>query len=196
MPGADYSHYREQFYRPETIARQQARGEEPSDQLLLEILVRIDPPLLSEKEIATVCAILRRHRGRPPSRGVPSRRWLARQILSVSRTDVDPAFLNALADRVFRPSGQSDYQKAVTAMRERQKRDRNMFIRALYQEIYEALEGGPEVIFYEPLGELTVPKNFGTRGDTAAEMTRDIVSNRLMMHPPAISTIRKIAGMR
>jgi hypothetical protein len=196
MPGADYSHYREQFYRPETVARLQARGEEPSDRVLLEILSRLDPPLLGEKEIAAVRGILRRRPGRPPSRGVPSRPWLARQILAVDRADVDGAFLKALADRVLNPDGPTEYKQAVAAIRGREKRDRNMFINGIYWEIYDALERKPRVIFYEPIGELIVPRGIGTRGDIAAEMVHDIVSNRLKMRAPAISTIRKIARMR
>ena len=121
---------------------------------------------------------------------------MAKQILSVDRKDVDDAFLTALADRVADASGPTQYQLAIKALRERQKRDRNMFIRGLYRELYEALKGRPDVIYYEPLGKLIIPKNSGTRGDTAAEMTREIVRDRLKMHPPSLSTVRKIARMR
>ena len=95
---ADFSNIRRQW--PDIIGRAYARGELTTDEMFVESLEVINPPLLSTKQAEPVLRILRRQRGRP-HKDEPSRGELARSVLQIDRPGVPRGFLAALADRLL-----------------------------------------------------------------------------------------------
>lgn len=195
-PAADFSHLREQYYQPELIVRLEEKNEKVTDDTLLEILNRVSPPLLELKEMKTVVALLERRRGRRPSRGVPSLTWLSRKIARLERPDVHARFLLALAARLVSEKGHRDFEDEWASYKRRRTPKRDGLIRHLFYEFYQLIADAPSSVQHEILGEVRVPLDLETRESRAAEMTHQVMRDRLGERPPSHSTILKIVRTR
>ena len=191
----DFSYIKEDYYRPSMVTRRLGEGAEVTDDMLLEVYNRINPPLLNDRQSAVVTAILARKRGRRPSRGVPSLKWLARHIVRLDRPEVDPEFLNLLAERVVSTNGPTDFERRYPLYKSQLKRDRRAIIGSIYRDIYALLEGGPTVVEHHILGKIDVPSEAGTRREQAAKMTHEQIGTRTRYIPPSIGTIIKFGSM-
>jgi|JI8StandDraft_2_1071088.scaffolds.fasta_scaffold46777_1 hypothetical protein len=129
---ADYSHCADHWYSPARFSQVVASGIVITDEILLEVFNRIDPPLLEPRQAEFVTATLERRHGRRPSRGVASPNWLAKQISAISRPDVDPSYLAAVSARIKSGKGTTDFKRAVKFHRQRLEDDRKMYIRAFF----------------------------------------------------------------
>jgi hypothetical protein len=174
----DFFHYADHYYSPARFSKIVARGTVITDDILLEVFRRIDPPLLEPRQAEFVTATLDRRHGRRPSRCVPSPNWLARHILAISRPDVDPSYLAAVSARIKRGKGTTDFERAVKFHRQRLEGDRKMFIREFFWRFRKILNYKPEIVNDPDFGEIKVPAGMPPQIQ-AAEMTLQIVSGKL-----------------
>jgi len=191
----DFSHLFDELRQPAAVVRYADMAGAAADEMFLEALETINPPLLEPREHATVTAMLGRKRGRRPSRGVPSIKYLSRRIAGLDRPDVDPEFLGLLADRLANDEGLTDAERAWPLLKAHRRRQRNVIIRGIYEDFHQRLENGPSSIDHEIFGKLVAPTHVGTRRYQAAELTRQVLSGRLREIAPSITTIIKIASM-
>ena len=137
--------------------------------------------------------MLERKRGRPPCRGIHSRRWLARVIRDIQRTEIDPAYLEALAARIESKSGITNHQRYRKKFPIRLLKDRDIVIRAIYGDMRKALVSKPSHVTFYPLGEMEVPTGLAPR-EQAAELTARYLRDKLGQHPPTLSQIIRIGS--
>lgn len=101
-----------------------------------------------------------------------------------ARTDVPEPFKAALAARIRRRRGLTDFERSLRAFNALRRPERDMFIRSLYREITGLLKTNGPVI-HPILGELQVPSEISrTRSQTALHMTHSILLS-LGMDPPS-----------
>jgi len=189
----DFSWISDWCYRPSMVAKLLSRGDVVTDEFLREVLVRIDPPLLDDRQTKYVMAVLERKRGRPPRRGIHSRRWLARLIRDIQRTEIDQSYLIALSNRIASGKGITDYECKVKCYRQRIKQKRDSFIQTLFRDMRELLAAKPERVIHPIFGEMEVPSGLAPR-EQAAELTARCLRDKLDMDPPSLSRIIRIGS--
>jgi hypothetical protein len=191
----DFSHLPALICRPELVQRMAARGEDITDEILLDIFERIDPPLLTDQQNKAVKAILGRRRGRPPKKGVPSRNWLGRRIANLDRPDVHAQFLEVLARRITSQSPPPISRTAQRRHRRIKYDQRDTMISGLYWQMRSMLHGNPQTVSHSLLGLLDVPQGIPPFYQ-AARMTHAIISQYFDPYPPSEERIMRIAWMR
>jgi len=177
----DFSHL--SVVTAEMVGCYAAKGLQPTDEMLLEGFCSIKPRFLSAVDNAAVKSILSHQRGRP-SGSAPPRDALAKRIECTNRADVPEPFKIALAKRVRRKKGLTDFERSRRAFKKSERRKRDMFVGALYRDIFDLLPGKGTVI-HPILGELQVPNEIArTPSQTALNMTHSIL-NGWGMGPPS-----------
>jgi hypothetical protein len=187
----DFSYY--SVVTAEMVGRYAAKGLRPTDEMLLAGLNSIKPSLLSFRDNEAVRAVLSHKRGRPTKSTTP-REALAIRIECSTRANVPEAFKSALAGRMRRRKGFTDFERSLRAFKRLQRRKRDMFVDALYRDIVGLLTPGTGSVVHPVLGELTVPKEIArTRSQTALNMTHSILIG-FGMYPPSESGMLNIVS--
>lgn len=186
-----FSHY--SAITAEMVARYCARGNQPTDEMLLEAFERIDPPLLPPGETNAIIAIIGRQRGRRP-KSAPSATALAWCVGASNRTDIPKRYLKELAARLAKRKGLTDLNVAMRFQKKMDKNVRNTLIRGLYRDFYE-LQDGKGFVRHPILGRIDGRKIAGSRSDRALDMTGTAL-RRMAFDPPSVRTMRNIISGR
>lgn len=177
----DFSHL--SVVTAEMVGRYAAKALQPTDEMLLEGFCSIKPRFLSAVDNAAVKSILSHQRGRP-SKSAPPRDALAMRIECSNRADVPELFKIALAERVRRKKGLTDFERSRRAFKRSERRKRDMFVDALYRDIIHLLPGNGSVD-HPLLGKLQIPDDIArTSSETALHMAHSILVN-IGMYPPS-----------
>lgn len=188
---ADYSHIR--WTTADTVARYCARGHRPTDEMLLEALELVDPPLVPTREWNAIQRELdpkQERRGRPRADAV-NLKALALTIEKHARADVPAEFVKALAHRLTVGLAYREVDRARRwALTKHHRRDE--FIRGLYHQFYELLGDAP-TLDHPDLGVIDVPLR-GSRSEKALEMTAEVMRTRLGEDPPGTRTMLNIVA--
>lgn len=168
---------------PRLIASWRVRRTKATDEMLFEALEQIHPPLLSGPDDVGVRSILQGKRG-PKPKGTPGRHELSRRIAELDRADVPRGYLDALAERIKHGKRYTEFDRCKADYRQRCRRNRDMFIRGIYRQLY-ALQTGKDTLEHPVLGSFEVPMNIRTRSGRALAMTSRIMQERLRLDPPS-----------
>lgn len=144
--------------------------------MLLESFDRLNPPLLPNAELRYVRAILSHKRG-PRPRIERSKRALARNMEMIERSDAPPQFLKALAARLLKTRGLSEFQRSVSFHWQHEQRTRDMFIRSLYRQFFELDDGSDEIV-HPIIGRVAVPQARKQKSKRTLAMVREVVGER------------------
>lgn len=189
----DFSHY--SVVTAEMVGRYAAKGLRPTDEMLLAGLNSIKPSLLSVRDNEAVRAVLSHKRGRPTKSTTP-REALAIRIECSTRANVPEAFKSALAGRIRRRKGFTDFERSLRAFKRLKRRKRDMFVDALYHDIVGLLTPGKGSVIHPVLGALSVPKEIArTRSEIALYMTRSILVE-FGMAPPSEARMLNIVSKK
>ena len=114
------------------VAAYLRRHDKASDEMYLEALRQIDPPLELPEEMLTELTFSltpgASRRGRPKA-GTPSLEEIAQALTRISRDDVPSPFLHGLAQRLRSGRRYTRLQRSVPFYCMMQKNERNMFMR-------------------------------------------------------------------
>lgn len=191
----DFSHYAK--ITAEMVAGMLARGGKPTDEMYLEAVKRIDPPLVSRVELEAVRKELdprRQRRGRPRKAGLKVQHLGAR-LARRSRSDIPALFLEHLSKRLQdRTRRFVEQDRGRRFHRRSLKRHRDHLIESLYREIEAALDG-QDRIEHPILGTIEVPKDVRQRSQQALTMTGTVLRN-FGFDPPSNRTMLNIASRK
>lgn len=187
----DYDH----IYHPDLVAEMVSKNREISDEILLKIFHRINPPLLEKRPASSLIAMLEGRQGRRPSRGVPSIKWLARLITRQVRPDVHPVFLIVLSARILSNKGFKEIERASRFYRENRMTQRDDVIRGLYWQFRSLIEDNADSIMHPVLGALQIPPGLRPRMQ-AAEMVWNFLHGYWDDVAPSTNAILTVSAMR
>lgn len=192
-PEFDFSH----LMRTDAVAvaAYLRRHRKASDEMYLEALRQLDPPLELPEEMLTeltreLTPGLSR-RGRPKA-GAPTREEIAEALTRISRDDVPPVFLRRLSQRLRRGRSYTEEKRAKPFDKHAHGAERMMLIRGLYRDFYALLGHAKAEIHHPILGRLSVPAS-GTRREKALRMTWTLMHDA-GFDPPDVITMRNLVG--
>lgn len=188
---ADYSHFSSTTVA--NVSLYLAAGFSPTDEMYLEAILRLDPSFVTEPQLVALKKELDRkisRRGRPSLSGV-TRDDIAAVLLGSEHADVPQVFLQALAERLSSGKRSRNLDQSRTDYRKSRKRDRDSFIRCIYEDIY-ALLGDAPTCAHPVLGKIDVPTGKGSRSEKALLITQNVLRNRLGEDPPSLGTMMNI----
>lgn len=179
---------------PLDIARRLEAGCKVTDELYLQALQTINPPLLPPdmlREVVKELAPDQSRRGRPRI-GAPRLRLedIADRVEEISRPDVTMTYVTGLAERLRSGKKYREAERALSAHKKIEKLKRDNELMFLYQEIHDVVGDGPEVD-HPLLGRWPVPEH-GSRTDRELEVIADISRSLFGRHPPSIRRMRNI----
>ena len=175
-------------------------GGELYDELLLEAVELIDPPLLPEEAMLALAGELdpkvSHSRGRPKQGALRSSRLLE-LVRSEDRPDVPQVILDTLMARLSSGRRHSYYDLMAPQTRHRRFDDRNFVIDQIYQFAFEALTIGPPYQ-HEILGELEFGEidQSATRHDQALKVAQYVSRTRFGARPPGLRAIANLISRR
>lgn len=172
------------------VAHYSQSGRQPTDEMLLEALQRIDPPLLFEDEMIAVSGILGRKRGRRPKQEF-SIEMLAYRIAHSNRYDVPEHFLAALSQRLRKAKGLTGLFLAIRAQKKIDKLQRGHLICAIYSQLWK-MQDGKNFVIHPDFGRLEGPETGCTRSERALFMTQTVMHKILEDDPPSTVTMLNI----
>jgi hypothetical protein len=191
MGKVDFSHYR---YSPDLVVQSVSRGYRVTDEVLLGTL-RCNPPPLTRLQWTALRKLLdpaAERRGRPAAR-VPDRFSLAAALDRIDEPGHHRGFLQVVAERLRsgRRYTEADCDRAYA--RRWRRHDRDMIIRALYNEVYERLGDSPAFVENHILGRVEVPTDVHrSRYEKALWITHEFLRDRTWLSPPSPGTMMRI----
>lgn len=177
------------------VAAYLRRHDKGSDEMYLEALQQLDPPLelpegmLTELTRALTPGVSRRGR---PKAGAPTREEIAEALTRISRDDVPSPFLQGLAGRLRSGRRYTRLQRSEPHYWQMQKSERIMFMRELYRDFYELLGNAKAEIHHPILGRFSVPAS-GARNEKALRMTWAVMHDA-GFDPPDVISMRNLVG--
>ncbi len=172
---------------PEMVERYLARGKQASDQMFLdaihtmvERLLPSDMQAVLEKELD---ATMKRS-GRPSGKK-PSRHEVADYIEQGDRIDLPSTFRDALVARLRSGTRFSNFDRDKPFHKHLEKSRWHMAIKYLYHELYDLMKENKQTVWFEPVGEISIPADEVRRSKKAMVMAHNVLSG-LGMHPPSV----------
>lgn len=173
------------------------RGHRIADEDWLEVVERCRPPFLRQPDLLVLRKQLDPDAERRGSRttGPRSTSSLLKTLKEVRRSDVPPAFIDHLIERLVSKRRYTKVDSNRDYIRRWRTRDRDMIIQGVYDQIYDLLDGNPRSVTHEILGSTEVPRDVRrTKSETAIQITHDLLGKNTILIPPAVSTIMKIVS--
>jgi hypothetical protein len=181
---------------PESVVRDIAVGFQPTDDVLLGVLMRLDPPLFSENEMIVLSRELdpkAERRGRPKA-SMPTVSSIAKKTegLSPNACALPREFIDLLVKRLISRRRYTKEHSMRDFCRASRARERVSLIRGLYHEFYRLMDGDPHEINQEVLGPLKVPSGYSCRSERALALAHKILAEQFRMNPPSRARMRNI----
>lgn len=187
---ADFSHLSK--ITPDMVVRcSRLDNSEVTDDMFLDALANINPPLLEEPYATALNHILQGRRGRP-KKGQPSRTDLQQAIASIDRPDIPDEFPQVLSKRLDRSRRFTEAERSIRARRKINSLEKTDLIYGLYRDFYALLEADGEFLEHPILGTLPIAKGEKTRSDRAAYLTRYVLREYFGYDPPSSRRILNI----
>ena len=193
---ADFSHLR----ALNAVAYQALidRGERPTDEMLLDGINGLEPPPFDRATMANLANELDpksiRQRGRPLGDTL-WRKVFAAELEAFDSTILPNLLRDTLIARLNDGKRYTDLDRGLPFYKQRQRRDRDMFIRGLYRRCYEILGEAPPFV-HPVLGSLDeiVPSENMSRSTKALVMASVIIRDRLGFGPPSLGRMKNICS--
>jgi hypothetical protein len=194
----DFSHYAK--IGLDGFAVYLERGERLTDQMWLDVLRQIKPPLLSMQNMTQLVRELdpaqNRPRGRPKGKA-SVRTFLADRVVQVRRLDIPTPLLGGLVDRLRTGRRYSEFDRGLPIHRRIKSLKRISMIRGLYRQAYTLLNGKMEVE-HPILGRSTLPNSAAnlSRSERSLVLAQIWMRDVLRMDPPSIGRMRNLVSGR
>ena len=169
------------------IERYLARGKQASDEMFLEAVNTMVPSLLPSDMQAVVTKELdpaMKRSGRPSGKK-PSRHDVADHIEQSDRIDLPPTFRDALVARLRSGKRFTKFDRSKPLHKHLEKSRFKMTITYLYRHFYDLINVNEQTVWYEPVGEVSIPTDEPRRSMKAMMMARNVLSD-LGLYPPAV----------
>jgi hypothetical protein len=194
----DFSHYIQ--IGLDGFANYLERGGRLTDEMWLDVLRQIKPPLVSMQNMTQLVRELDpaqdRPRGRPKG-NAPVRILLADRITRIARLDIPTPLLRALVDRLRIGNRYSEFDRGLPIRRRIQRLKRTNMIRGLYSQAYSLLDGKMEVE-HPILGRSILPNSAASlsRSEQSLVLAQIWMREVLWMDPPSIGRMRNLVPRR
>lgn len=180
-----------------TVERLLGRGECATDEMLLEAVGWLDPPLLDKEGSELLCRELnpRANRaGRQPKKRL-SLAGLAEQIETSDHPELTPLFRAAVMKRLRTRERYTDNDAAKPFAKPRDY-ERNLFLAALYRRVTVAFADGRCVAEIEPLGRVEMPSSDLPPAERNMALVKEILRQRMALHTPGPKRLFNILSER
>jgi hypothetical protein len=177
------------------VSRHVELGLQATDEMLLEAVQQFDDDVLQPGDRSVVEDVLTRKQGRP-LKAKALRCDVAQRIEAICHPAMPRPLQDALAHRLRRSHGLTEWQCDLRAHKAVSKLRRDQHIRFLYRQVYRLLSDAP-MVDLPIFGAIAVPNNVqkSPRRDKAAEITAGLL-RQLGFDPPAKGRIFNIISKK